>query len=345
MAKPEVTIATINWNGGGYVKTFFESVKLQDFPKEKMEIIMVDNGSTDGSLEFVKKNFPFVKIIEKEKNYGFAEACNIAYSASSAKFFLTSGNDTIMPKDLVSNMVSEIKGGDASIVVANDYPVGRSLDSTQPKFTVNIICGNAKVFSDDGNFAAIPRGTFIIDKSQIPEPLFDPDYFAYGEDTWLGFKLILQGKKVINSKKCKVWHDGAKTGYRLPTLSFFTERNRLLNILTFFKPITIFRMLPLLLADFLVKIFYFAITMNFRRLYNFACACGWIVFNFGSVLEKRKSIQKIRKNSDEDIISKLSCRLYAYQRKENERAFGFLDKLLKSYCKLAGLKVYEFDRR
>ena len=83
MAKPEVTVATINWNGGSYAKTFFESVKLQDFPKGKMEVIMIDNGSTDGSLEFVKENFPFVKIIEKEKNYGFATACNIAFAAAS----------------------------------------------------------------------------------------------------------------------------------------------------------------------------------------------------------------------------------------------------------------------
>lgn len=341
MAKPEVTVATINWNGGNYVKTFFDSVRKQDFPKGKMEVIMVDNGSTDGSLEFVKKNFPFVKVIEKEKNYGFATACNIAFEAAAANFFITTGNDTIMPEDFVSNMVSEIKKTKAAVVVAKDYPVGGSLDLPRHRDTINIICGNAVGAVSGNGYAVMPRGSFIIDKSQIGKKLFDDDYFAYGEDTWLGFKLLLEGKKISASEKCKIWHDGAKTGSRLPTLNFYTERNRLLNIFSFFKAGTIIKIFPLLAADFFTRIFLFMISLNFKRLQSLLSASLWMILNFGKVLSKRNEIQKKRILGDDKLINSMSCKLYGYQRRGHAMLFEMLDKFTKLYCRLAGLNVYE----
>ena len=346
--KPEVTIATLNWNGIKYVKTFFDSVASQGFPKEKTEVIMVDNGSTDGSLEFVKKNFPFVKTIELEKNYGFSEACNMAYSASQGKFFLQSGNDTIMPKDLVSNMLSEIKKTSAAAVLAIDYPIGSELSEERFADTINIICGNSVGARKDFNAPAIPRGTFILDKSQIGGELFDGEYFAYGEDTWLGFKLLLAGKKAIYSPKCKIWHDGAKTGSRLPTLTFYTERNRLLNIFTFFKAKTILKIFPIMIIDFFVKLFSFALSLNFQRLKNFFRAYAWMILNVGKVLKKRAALQAERKFGDEKIISVMSYKLYGYQRmKSTHTSFilGIADKFMELYCRLLGLKVYELSKK
>ena len=344
MAKLEVTVATINWNGGSCVKTFFESVKSQDFPKEKMEIIMVDNGSTDGSLEFVKENFPFVKIIEKEKNYGFATACNIAFAAASANLFITTGNDTIMPENFVSSMVSEIKKTKAAVVVAKDYPIGSSLDLPRQRDTVNIICGNAVGAVSGNGHAVMPRGSFIIDKNQISGKLFDDDYFAYGEDTWLGFKLLLEGKKIYASDKCKIWHDGAKSGSRLPTLNFYTERNRLLNIFTFFKIKTIIKVFPLLAADFFLRIFLFLFSFNFMRLKSLLSASFWIILNFGKVLSKRNEMQKRRIFDDDKLINSMSCKLYGYQRRGHARFFLMLDKFTKFYCRIAMLNVYEIEK-
>ena len=344
MKNPEVTIATVNWNGMKYVKTFFDSLVEQKFSKEKMEIIMVDNGSTDGSLDFVKKRYPFVKIIELEKNFGFAEACNIAYRNSSAPFFLEAGNDTIMPADFVSNMVSEIREKKAAVISAVDYPWGSNIEEQRETDTVNIILGNAVGARKDFGNPAIPRGTFIVDKFQIGKELFDGEYFAYGEDTWLGMKLLLAGKKSFFSQECKIWHDGAKTGSRLPTLSFFTERNRLLNIFTFFKLSTIVKIFPIMTFDFFAKLFYFSLTINFQRLKNFLSAYAWMVFNFRKVIGKRKVIQAERKFSDENIISVMSYKLYGYQRKSGSPIFDFIDRLMKFYCVIMRLNVYELKR-
>ncbi len=342
---PEITIATINWNGIKYVKDFFTSVAAQDFSKGKTEVIMVDNGSTDGSLEFVKENFPFVKVIELGKNFGFTEACNIAYKSSEGKYFLQSGNDTIMPADLVSEMFSEIKKSNAAAVVATDYLMGSDLSEARKIDTINIICGNALGVRDDFETPAIPRGTFILDKEQIGKELFDAEYFAYGEDTWLGFKFLLSGKKAVYSKKCKIWHDGAKTGSRLPTLTFYTERNRLLNILTFFRPATILKISPIMLADFFAKLFSFSLTLNFQRLKNILRAYAWLFLNAKKVFQKRAAIQKERKFGDEKIISIMSYKLYGYQRKTFGPLLLLADWFMKLYCRLLGLKVYEFQKK
>lgn len=340
--KQEVTLATVNWNGMKYVKDFFTSVAKQNFSREKMEVIMVDNGSTDGSKEFVKENFPFVKIIELEKNHGFSEACNMAYRKSSAQLFLELGNDMIMPEDFVSNMIAEIRKSGAVVVVARDYPVGSSLSEERPADTINVICGNAVGARTDYEMPAIPRGSFIIDKAQIGEELFDSEYFAYGEDTWLGFKLLLSGKKAIYSKKCKIWHDGAKTGSRLKELSFLTERNRLMNILIFFKKTTMLKIFPLVMLDFMIKLLYFLVSLNFRRLRNLLGAHAWIILNLGKVLQKRRKIQAERKKGDDEIISIMSYKLYGYQRKgEKKFIFSIIDKVMEAYCKIAGLRVYE----
>lgn len=343
MTKPEVTVATINWNGIKFIKEFFDSVKDQNFPLEKTEVLMIDNGSTDGSRELVREKYPFVKIIELEKNYGFAEACNIAFRSSSSDLFLISGNDTIMPPTFVSDMISEIKRLKIAVIVSNDYPIGSDLSSFRPRDTVNIICGNAVGSINEFNSTAIPRGTFIVNKKQIAGDLFDGDYFAYGEDAWLGFKLLLQGKEVAYSNKCRLWHYGAATGSKLPTLNFYTERNRLLNIFTFFKLKTIIKIFPLLIIDFFLKFLSFTFMLNFKRLSNFLKAHAWMFLNVRKIMKKRIALQAERRFDDEKIISIMSYKLYGYQRGGKKIFFNLIDKFMEIYCRLVGLRVYELN--
>ena len=97
MNHPKVSVIIVNWNGKKYLEVCLSSVFNQTYPD--YEVILVDNGSTDGSIEYIKNNFSKVKLIELNKNYGFAKANNIgikeAFKNSDIKYVITLNNDTL----------------------------------------------------------------------------------------------------------------------------------------------------------------------------------------------------------------------------------------------------------
>ncbi len=109
MRYPKVCVIILNWNGKELLKDCLSSLfKLTDYPNYK--VIVVDNGSTDGSVEFVKKNFKKVDVLALDKNYGFSKGNNIgikyALKKYKPKYILLLNNDTeIIQKDWLRKMV------------------------------------------------------------------------------------------------------------------------------------------------------------------------------------------------------------------------------------------------
>src|SRR5215217_2780776 len=89
---PRVTVVIPNWNGERFLELCLGSLRDQSF--RDFETILVDNGSTDGSLGFVAERFPEVKTISLEENRGFAEAVNAGIKASATEFVALLNNDT-----------------------------------------------------------------------------------------------------------------------------------------------------------------------------------------------------------------------------------------------------------
>jgi GT2 family glycosyltransferase len=109
MGYPKVCIIILNWNGKELLKDCLSSIfKITDYPNYK--VIVVDNGSTDGSVEFVKKNFPKADVLPLDKNYGFSKGNNIgikyALKKYKPKYILLLNNDTkIIQKDWLTKIV------------------------------------------------------------------------------------------------------------------------------------------------------------------------------------------------------------------------------------------------
>ena len=91
-----ISIITVNFNGKRYIGDFLESIKNLDYPKNKYETLVVDNASTDGSLEYIKKNFPEVKILEANKNLGFSKGSNLGINNSKGDLIFLVNNDTFL---------------------------------------------------------------------------------------------------------------------------------------------------------------------------------------------------------------------------------------------------------
>lgn len=104
-----VSIIILNYNGKLFLEECFSSLYKIDFPKEKYEIIMVDNGSSDLSVKFTKGNFPDIRIIESKVNLGFAGGCNLGVKESRGKYVVFLNNDTKVEKKWLEVLVKRIE--------------------------------------------------------------------------------------------------------------------------------------------------------------------------------------------------------------------------------------------
>ena len=102
-ANPVVSFVIVNWNGRHHLQECLPSIQQQTF--NNFEILVVDNGSKDDSVAFVKENFPAVNLIQLEKNEGFAGPNNIAFRAAPGKWIATVNNDMILDKNWLENLL------------------------------------------------------------------------------------------------------------------------------------------------------------------------------------------------------------------------------------------------
>ena len=109
---PEVSIITVNYNGIKYLNNLFRSIKGLRYPAEKINTIFVDNSSDDGSVEFIKNNFPWVNVIRLEKNTGYAGGNNAGLKVATGEYAALINNDCVVERDWLIRMVdTAIKKG------------------------------------------------------------------------------------------------------------------------------------------------------------------------------------------------------------------------------------------
>lgn len=107
---PKVSIIIVNWNSKDYIKNCIDSLLNQTF--QDFEIILVDNGSTDDSLEYVEKKYPQISIIKNKKNLGFAAGNNIGIKNSSGKFIALFNQDAVTDKEWLYELVGALESSE-----------------------------------------------------------------------------------------------------------------------------------------------------------------------------------------------------------------------------------------
>ncbi|MFN2242751.1 MAG: glycosyltransferase family 2 protein, partial [Anaerolineae bacterium] len=90
---PAVSVIVVNLNGRALLGDCLDSIAAQEYPAAQVQTIVVDNGSTDGSLQFVREAYPWVQVIEAGRNLGFAAGCNLGARKASGDFVAFLNND------------------------------------------------------------------------------------------------------------------------------------------------------------------------------------------------------------------------------------------------------------
>jgi GT2 family glycosyltransferase len=115
--RPLASVIIPNWNGAHHLPTCLESLRRQTYPH--VEIVVADNGSTDGSLELLAQDYPKVQVLALRQNQGFAGACNAGIEAGRGEFLVLLNNDTEVELGWVEEVVAAfLRDPEAGIVAS-----------------------------------------------------------------------------------------------------------------------------------------------------------------------------------------------------------------------------------
>lgn len=252
---PTVSVIIVNYNGKHYLSDCLYSLDSAKYPKDKLEIIVVDNGSTDGSVEFLNITFPSVKVIRNETNKGFAQPNNIAAKAAKGEYLALLNNDMVVAPDWLNEIVapviertklcvaSKILNRDGSTLdfvggTLNFYGIGFQDHFGEP--TTNKYDTPKKLLFACGGAMLISRKVFLDVGG------FDEDYFAYFEDVDLGWRLWVLGYEVEFAPKAVVYHHhhGTSSGFPEHKKQVLYERNALYTLIKNYNDENLAKILP-----------------------------------------------------------------------------------------------------
>jgi GT2 family glycosyltransferase len=299
---PRVTVVIPNWNGERFISTCLGSLRRQSF--EDFETVLVDNGSTDGSVAFVRRNFPKVRVLPLGENGGFSVAVNAGIRASRAEDVALLNNDTEADPDWLKALVQ----------AADSYPEAGFFASKLVDFNDRrILDGAGDVLRRSGlpyrlGHGEPDRGQYdeaafifgacagaaLYRRSMLDEiGLFDEDFFANCEDGDLSFRAQLAGYRCLYVPGSVVYHMGSATfGKRSATSTRLGTRNSLCMLVKNLPTALVPGLLPFVVAGQLSRLIVTASTSTLRaHLEGLAGALRLLPL----MLRKRREIQKHRR--------------------------------------------------
>jgi len=215
----EVSVIIPNYNGMAYLEGVLSSLEQQAF--QNFETILVDNGSSDGSVAFVMGNFPWVHIVELPDNFGFSRAVNEGIYASRTPYVLLLNNDTEVDKNFVGEMLAAIKrhkkafSCSARMICYHDRDKLDDAGNYYSALGWAYARGKGKdihSFEKEGRIFASCAGAAIYRKKVFEKiGYFDEEHFAYLEDIDVGYRARIAGYDNIYCPAALVWHVGSGT--------------------------------------------------------------------------------------------------------------------------------------
>ena len=314
MSAPKVSIIIVNYNGKELLQKCLDSLLKVNY--DNFEIILVDNNSTDGTVEFITKNYPSLIIIKLDSNKGFAEPNNVAAKISKGKYLLFLNNDTVVTPNFISEMV-KVMETDKKIAVCQSLllkPDG-SIDSSGDFIDHLGVVYNSKTKIDEIREVSSARGASMLVRSDIFDKLdgFDQKFFVTFEDVDLCWRSWILGYRVLIIPTSIVYHEGGITIKKIKSeIAFHGFKNQLAMKITNFEPILAMRNMILFFGIYGIrelKIWLdYAISGstklssteyedNIASKPSFKVitkSIFWILSNYGYLLKKQRTINKNR---------------------------------------------------
>lgn len=264
----DVSVIIPNYNGIAFLDGVLASLEEQTF--KSFEVIIVDNGSSDGSCSFVTGNYPWVRVIELPENLGFCGAVNRGIQAATAPYVLLLNNDTEVKEDFIDEMYNAICRHKKAFSCAARMVQYHDRDSLDDAGNYYCALGwsfargkgkNIDTYTKEEKIFSACAGAAIYRKEVMDKiGLFDEEHFAYLEDTDIGYRARIYGYENWYAPKAIVYHVGSGTsGSRYNHFKTrYSSRNNVYLIYKNMPLLQIIINLGFLAAGFLIKFLFFA---------------------------------------------------------------------------------------
>ena len=307
--EPEVAVIVLNYNGKHHLAECLRSLQILDY--ENYEVYVVDNGSTDSSIEYVRESFPWVKIIAFKENLGFSKAYNEAAEMVDAELVAVLNNDTRVEADWLKELVATILKDNSIMAVGSKillYDNSQLLSHAGTKFSpigggfnIGLYKKDKEIYNVKKQVGAVCGASMLVRRNLfIRIGGFDEDFFAYFEDVDFCLRAWLYGFKIFYVPTSIAHHKlGGSFGSRAsPFRVFLGERNRLMMIIKNFE-IKNFVKAMVIYPIFVMTLIYLSLkNKHVRSIKSILEANIWILRNFRKVINKRRLLQGSRRISD-----------------------------------------------
>lgn len=261
---PKVSVIIVNWNCKEDLPVCLRALEKQT--ARDFEVIIVDNGSTDDSVEMIRRDFPSVKVIEAGANLGFAEGCNVGIAAAAGEWIATLNPDTEPDPHWMEELLEVARTGSPRLGMIQSRIVFKH-DSERTNSTGVLVFRNATfvdrsfdmVARDDepsdeifcvSAGAALYRRS-MLDEVRLPTGYFDKTFFMYFEDVDLGWRCRLAGWSARYAPRAVVRHKLHASSKRKGN-TFVARQcnyNRVRTLMKNGSPELLARAVPRLIAD------------------------------------------------------------------------------------------------
>jgi GT2 family glycosyltransferase len=333
---PLVSVVIVNYNGAALLPACLASVLAQRY--RGMEVIVVDNGSQDASCQIIERDFPDVRLLKQERNLGFSGGANAGVREARSDLVVLLNNDTIVGEGWLAALVRSAQGAQVAVVSSLVITKGIPQKYYERNGSINFLCHNImRVYSQPENVFYPGGASFLFRRDVLGLPFVD-EYFAYGEDVYLGLRARFMGWRIVHENDSVVDHLGSVTSRRARRsyILYLQERNRVLTVCAFFRCSTLIRILPYLALNAVVK-FAQGIAAGPGAAMAIGKAYGWILVHPGFILRLRQTLRAERQVEDAAVISWMTSKLT-----NGESGVGrLINRISEVYCRVVLLRTVE----
>ncbi len=265
----DVAVIIPNYNGEKYLKDCLDSLKKCD-GADQFQIIVVDNGSSDGSVSLLKENYKDIKLIELKENTGFSGAVNVGIRSAKTEYVILLNNDTTVHKEFIISLVSAMKKNPRLFSVS-----AKMLSMNDPKKidgAGDLYCSLGWAFAlgkgkNADKYCNKERSVFsacagaAIYRTNVFEKIgyFDENHFAYLEDVDIGYRARICGYTNRYEPSAICYHAGSGfSGSRYNEFKInLSSKNSIYLIYKNMPFLQLLINLPFLLIGFMIKILFF----------------------------------------------------------------------------------------
>lgn len=316
---PKVSIVMVNFNGKADLSSCLESLKKQTY--SDFEIVIVDNASTDGSVEFLKAKFPYVNLIETGKNLGFGAGNNVGIKHSRGKYIIFTNYDVEFDPDWLLRMITTASSDDKIGLVAPKILLydSRNMINTCGltfQYTGHAFSRGAnkpsETFMEGEEIASVTGCAFLIKKEVLNKiGLFDEEFQNFGrffhsslEDIDLAWRAQLAGYKVIFEPSAVMYHKYIQKPLT-PLRYYYLECGRYYILLKNYCKMTLILLFPALILSEIVS-WGFVFLKGKRFVGEKISSYKWLVKRWPFIKEKRE--QMIRTFDDSIILKRFQTK-------------------------------------